>query len=134
MQDLLGGNVETVVIDCATGLPFIADGRVRALAVFSDQRSARAPAVPTLGELGHANAVAYGWQGIAVPTGVPAPVLERLGAALRAGIAAADVQDRFSTLGIESAPWSPAEFAGFIRRETALWRPLIRELGIRLDG
>jgi len=134
MQDLLAGNVDSVVIDCATGIPFITSGRVRALCVFSETRSPRAADVPTLRELGHANAVAYGWQGMSVPAAVPAPVVARLAEALQAGVGADDVQDRFRQLGIESAPWSPAEFDAFVRRENAEWRPLIRELGIRLDG
>jgi tripartite-type tricarboxylate transporter receptor subunit TctC len=134
MQDLLAGNVETVVIDCSTGIPFIRDGRVRALCAFSEERSPRAPEVPTLRELGFPTAVAYGWQGMSVPAATPAPVVARLNEALRAGVAADDVQARFRDLGIESAPWSPEEFQDFVRRENAAWRPLIRELGIRLDG
>jgi tripartite-type tricarboxylate transporter receptor subunit TctC len=134
MQDLLAGNVETVVIDCSTGIPFIRDGRVRALCVFSEDRSPRAPDVPTLRELGFPNAIAYGWQGMSVPAATPAPVLGRLHDALRTGVGADDVQSRFRDLGIESAAWSPQEFQDFVRRESAEWRPLIRELGIRLDG
>ena len=134
MQDLLAGNVDSVVIDCASGIPFITSGKVKTLCVFSEARSPRAPDVPTLRELGFGNAVAYGWQGMSVPAAVPAPVVAKLAEALKAGVGAADVQDRFKTLGIESAPWSPAEFQAFVARENAEWRPLIRELGIRLDG
>jgi tripartite-type tricarboxylate transporter receptor subunit TctC len=65
---------------------------------------------------------------------VPAPVLARLAEALRMAVAADDVRARFETLGIESANWSPTEFDAFVRRENAAWRPLIRELGIRLDS
>ncbi len=134
MQDLLAGNVESVVIDCASGIPFIATGRVKTLCVFSEARSPRAPDVPTLRELGHANAIAYGWQGMSVPAATPAPVVAKLADALKAGVGADDVQARYRDLGIESAPWSPQEFTDFVRRENAEWRPLIRELGIRLDG
>jgi tripartite-type tricarboxylate transporter receptor subunit TctC len=134
MQDLMGGTLDVVVIDCATGIPFIADNRVRALCAFSEARSPRAPEVPTLRELGFGNAIAYGWQGMSVPAAVPAPVVARLAEALQAGVGAADVQARFHDLGIESAPWSPAEFQAFVQRENAEWRPLIRELGIRLDS
>jgi tripartite-type tricarboxylate transporter receptor subunit TctC len=134
MQDLLAGNLEIVCIDCSTGIPFIRDGKVRALCAFSEARSPRAPEVPTLKELGFAEAVAYGWQGISVPAGTPAPVIEALHAALQAGTGADDLQARFRDLGIESAPLSPAEFQAFVQRENALWRPLIRELGIRLDS
>ena len=134
MQDLIAGNVDAVVIDCATGIPFITSGRAKALCVFSEARAPRAPDVPTLRELGHANAIAYGWQGMSVAAGVPAPLVARLAEGLKAGVAADDVQARYRDLGIESAPWSPAEFQDFVRRENAEWRPLIRELGIRLDS
>ena len=134
MQDLLAGNVDAVVIDCATGIPFITTGRAKALCVFSEARAPRAPDVPTLRELGFANAIAYGWQGMSVAAAVPAPIVARLAEGLKAGVAAEDVQARYRDLGIESAPWSPAEFQDFVRRENAEWRPLIRELGIRLDS
>ena len=134
MQDLLAGQVDSVMIDCATGIPFITSGRARALCALSEARSPRAPDVPTSRELGAGGVVAYGWQGMSVPTGVPAPILGRLNDALRAAVAAEDVRARFETLGIESADWSPAEFDAFVRRESAAWRPLIRELGIRLDS
>jgi tripartite-type tricarboxylate transporter receptor subunit TctC len=133
MQDLLGGNVDLVTIDTATGLPFIRDGRVRALAVLSEARTAEAPAVPTLREMGH-DAVAFGWQGISLPRGVPAPVVARLNAELVRAVASEEVQSRTRALGIQTTGWSAAEFDAFVAAENALWRPLIRELGIRLDA
>ncbi len=134
MQDLLAGNVDSVVIDTATGLPFIRDGRVRALAVLSDARSPQAPEVPTMAELGHANTVAYGWQGMSVPSGTPGAIIQRLSAEMIAAIQSPEIAARMSTLGIEYQPWTPAQFNAFVATENALWRPLIRELGIRLDG
>ena len=134
MQDLLGGNVESVVIDTATGLPFIADGRVRALCVLNETRSPQAPQVPTLRELGFPEAVAYGWQGMSVPTATPAPVISRLSAEMITAIQSPEITSRMATLGIEYRPWSPAEFNAFVAAENAVWRPLIRELGIRLDS
>lgn len=133
IQDLLGGNVESVVIDCATGIPFIRDNRVRALCVMSEARSEQAPAVPTLRELGHAQAVSYGWQGISVPTGTPAPIIQRMNQELIRAMASDDIARRTRDLGIETPPLTTAEFNAFVARETAEWRPLIRELGIRLD-
>ena len=134
MQDLLAGNVELVVIDCASGLPFLRDGRVRALCVLSEARSAPAANVPTLRELGWPDAIAYGWQGISLPAGAPAAVIDRVHDALTAGVDAVDVKARFRDLGIESAALSSAGFQAFVQSENAVWRPLIRDLGIRLDG
>lgn len=133
MQDLLAGNVETVMIDTATGLPFIRDGRVRALAVLTEGRTAEAPAVPTARELGH-DAVAFGWQGVSVPKGVPAPIVAQLNAELVRAMASEEVQARTRSLGIQTTGWSATEFDAFVAAENALWRPLIRDLGIRLDA
>lgn len=133
MQDLLAGNVETVMIDTATGLPFIRDGRVRAVAVLTEARTAEAPAVPTLRELGH-DAVAFGWQGISVPKATPAPIVARLNSEMVRAVASEEVQARCRALGIQTNAWSAAEFDAFVAAENALWRPLIRDLGIRLDS
>ena len=132
MQDLLAGNVDLVMIDTASGLPFIRDGRVRALAVLSEARTTEAPSVPTMRELGH-DAVAFGWQGISVPKAVPADIVTRLTAELVRAVASDEMQARTRALGIQTTGWSAGEFDAFVAAEVALWRPLIRELGIRLD-
>ncbi len=133
MQDLLAGNVDVVVIDTATGTPFIRDNRVRTLVALTDARTRLAPNVPTAKELGH-DAVAYGWQGMSVPSGTPAPIIARLAQEMRMAMQSETLSARLRDLDIEYRPWSPAEFQAFVGRENALWRPLIRELGIRLDS
>lgn len=133
MQDLLAGNVDVVVIDTATGTPFIRDGRVRALCVMSEARSALFPDVPTLRDLGH-DAVAYGWQGMSVPTGTPTPVIARLAEEMIRAMTSPELARRLADLGIEYQPWTPAQFNAFVAQENATWRPLIRDLGIRLDS
>jgi hypothetical protein len=133
MQDLLAGNVDSVVIDTATGTPFIRDNRVRTLCALTEAARASRPAVPTVRELGH-DAVAYGWQGH-----------ERAGRDARAGgRAPGGGDDPRHAVGRDRAAAArprhrvPALVAGGVpgirRRENALWRPLIRELGIRLDS
>lgn len=133
MQDLLAGSVDLVMIDTATGLPFIRDGRVRALAVLTEARTAEAPAVPSLRELGH-DAVAFGWQGISAPKAVAGPIVARLNAELVRAMQAEEVQARTRALGIQTTSWSAAEFDAFVAAENAAWRPLVRDLGIRLDS
>ncbi|MBS7809915.1 Bug family tripartite tricarboxylate transporter substrate binding protein [Roseococcus pinisoli] len=134
MQDLLAGQVDCVVIDTATGLPFIRDGKVRALAVLTEARTPGAPEVPTMAELGYPNTVAYGWQGMSVPSATPAPIVARLSAAMIEAIQSPEITSRMRGLGVDYQPWTPVQFAEFVAAENALWRPLIRELGIRLDG
>ncbi|WP_159994843.1 tripartite tricarboxylate transporter substrate binding protein [Roseomonas sp. 18066] len=134
MQDLLGGTLDSVLIDCATGIPFLRDGKARALVVLSEARSAQAPGVPTALELGIDKAVAFGWQSMHAPAGTPAAVIERLNQDLRAAVASDAMQERMRNLGIESAPWTPGALNDFVAAENGVWRPLIRELGIRLDS
>ncbi|MFC0409949.1 Bug family tripartite tricarboxylate transporter substrate binding protein [Roseomonas elaeocarpi] len=134
MQDLVAGTVDSVVVDSATGIPFLRDGSARALLVLSERRSAAAPEVPTAIELGVSDAVAYGWQALAVPAATPAPVLERLNAALNQAVASPVAQSRMATLGIESEAMTVPGFAAMVAADSARWRPLIRELGIRLDS
>jgi tripartite-type tricarboxylate transporter receptor subunit TctC len=133
MQDLLAGNLDVVVIDTATGTPFIRDNRVRTLVALTDGRTRLAPSVPTARELGH-DAVAYGWQGMSVPAATPAPIVSRVSAEMMRAMQSDVIAARFTDLDIQYRPWSPAEFQAFVASENALWRPLIRELGIRLDS
>lgn len=134
MNDLLAGLLDMVVMDNSTALPFVTSGRVRALAVMSEQRSVALPDVPTLVELGHVDAVAHGWQGVGVAAGTPEPVVARLNAELIATSAATEVAARLHAIGVETAAADTVAFRRFIDREIAIWRPLIQELGIRLDG
>ncbi|MFT8243457.1 Bug family tripartite tricarboxylate transporter substrate binding protein [Roseomonas sp. BN140053] len=134
MQDLLAGAVDSVMVDCATGIPFLRDGKARALLVMSEARSASAADVPTALELGHAGAVAYGWQGMSVPAAAPAAAVARLNEALNRAVTTGETQARIQALGVEASPGTPAAFGEFVARENAVWRPLIRELGIRLDS
>lgn len=134
MQDLLAGQVDCVVIDTATGLPFIRDRKVRALAALTDARTPDAPDVPAMAELGYPNTVAYGWQGMSVPKATPAAIVSRLSAEMIAAIQTPEITSRMRGLGIDYQPWTPAQFEQFVAAENALWRPLIRELGIRLDS
>jgi tripartite-type tricarboxylate transporter receptor subunit TctC len=133
MQDLLAGNVDVVVIDTATGTPFIRDNRVRTLVALTETRTRLAPGVPTAKELGH-DAVAYGWQGMSVPAATPAPVITRLAEEMQRAMQSDAIAPRLRDLDIEYRPWGPAEFQAFVAGENALWRPLIRDLGIRLDS
>ena len=134
MQDLIAGSVDCVVVDCATGIPFLRDGKARALLVMGEARSQAAPEVPTALELGYADAVAYGWQGLSVPAATPPDLVAKLNATLNGTVRSDVVQSRMSALGIETSALSPAAFNAFVAKESGRWRPLIKELGIRLDS
>jgi tripartite-type tricarboxylate transporter receptor subunit TctC len=134
MQDLLSGQVDCAIADVTNATPFLADRRARGLVVMGEVRTPRAPDVPTGIELGMPDTVAYGWQGISVAAGTPAPVVTRLSALLNEAIQSPDALRQYQDTGAEPVLRNPAQMAAFVQRENAVWRPLIRELGIRLDG
>ena len=134
VNDLLGGRVDVVVIDTSTGLPFVRANRVRVLAQLGDRRSDQLPDVPTLIELGQPDAVAYGWQSLSVPANTPEPVIRRLNEELVRAMGTPEVTAHVRNIGVEVVNMAPDEFNAFVRRESATWRPLIRELGIRSDS
>lgn len=134
MQDLLGGQVDCAIADVTNATPFLADRRARGLLVLGEARTPRAPGTPTGLEIGLPGTVCYGWQGLAVAAGTPAPLIARLSELLNEAIQTPEAQRQFADTGAEPVLRTPAQMAEFVREENAIWRPLIRELGIRLDG
>jgi tripartite-type tricarboxylate transporter receptor subunit TctC len=134
LQDLVAGRVDCAVADVTNALPFLSTSRARALATFGAQRARAVPDVRTMTEAGIADCVADGWQGVCLPRGASPEVAERLNAAIRAAMATAEVQRQLGTTGAEHEPLSVAQCGELIRRENAVWRPLIRNLGIRLES
>jgi len=133
MQDLLAGNLDCMLTDSASAMPGIRGGATRPLAVLSEARVAILPDVPTTRALGMADVVAHAWLGASLPAATPAPVVARLNAALNEAIATDEVAAAMRAISAEPVPGDAAAFNAQVRAEAARWRPLIRELGIRLD-
>jgi tripartite-type tricarboxylate transporter receptor subunit TctC len=128
MTDLIGGKVDFAFSTAPTAVPQIEGGRLRALAVPTLARTALLPGVPTVAETLPGYEVAN-WYALLGPRGLPAPVIERLNAAMRATLADAEVVAHLARHGVEPTPSSPAELARFIRDETAKWAPIVRASG-----
>lgn len=133
VQDLLAGAIDCMLTDSATATGAIRQGQVRALAVMSPARLASLPDVPTFRELGVDVAETYAWMAMSVAAATPAPVVARLNTVLNAAIATEEVAQVIRNLSAEAVPGDAAAFNAQIRAESGLWRPLIRELNIRLD-
>jgi tripartite-type tricarboxylate transporter receptor subunit TctC len=91
------------------------------------------PDVPTFRELGVEVDPAYAWMAMSIAAATPAPVVARLNTELNQAIATEEVARIIGNLSAEAVPGDAAAFNAMVRAESALWRPLIRELGIRLD-
>ncbi|WP_235925058.1 Bug family tripartite tricarboxylate transporter substrate binding protein [Roseomonas harenae] len=134
LNGVLDGSVDCAVLDASSALPSIKGARIRALLVAGDRRAASLPDVPTAIELGYPNTVAYGWQGVCVATGTSPAIVSRLNTMMRAAVESPEMSRHMQEMGVEAVPHSAAQMAEFVKAENATWRPLIQELGIRLDG
>lgn len=133
IQDLLGGQVEASFQNVNAVIQHINAGKLRAIAVTGDKRSAVLPNVPTLAESGVKGVDVYSWQAVAAPKGLPADVKSKLHAALVAALNDAQVKQKFADIGIEVVANTPEQFAAFQQAEYARWKTLIETRKITAD-
>jgi tripartite-type tricarboxylate transporter receptor subunit TctC len=133
MADLLGGQVQLKMDTMATSAPHIAAGKLRALAIASSARSALAPDLPTVAELGVPGYEGILWIGVMAPAGTPAAVIDRLAAACERAVRAPELVERFRRDGIDPGAGTPKSFGERIGREIAQWRELIQSVKINLE-
>src|SRR5262249_19049507 len=113
ITDLLGSQVETMMDQLTASIEHIRAGRLKALAVTSRARSPLLPGVPTLDESGVAGYEASTFTGIFAPAGIPAPVADKLTAALRKALSNETVRERYRSMGVDVMDMSRAEFADY---------------------
>jgi tripartite-type tricarboxylate transporter receptor subunit TctC len=128
--DLVEGRVDMQFGTIPPTLALVRDGRVRALAVTGDKRSAVLPDVPTIGETvpGYESSL---WQAVVVPAATPPAIIARLNQEIVAVLASADVKATLEKQGIELEPSTPAQLAARIRADLGKWSEVIRGAGIR---
>jgi tripartite-type tricarboxylate transporter receptor subunit TctC len=132
LADLLSGQVDMMCDNLGVSLPHVRSGKLKALAVASRKRSAALPDVPAMGEvLPGFEAVA--WFGIVAPPRTPAPIAEKVAAAVQEVLKLPDVQKRLSDLSAEPMGLSPSDTAAFIRQEAERWGAVIRAAGVKVD-
>jgi len=132
MQDLMGGQVPIMFLDLASGLPIITSGKVRPLAIGSQQRAPLLPDVPTLAEQGVADAEVYAFQGLLGPAGMPQDAVARLNQELNRALTDPTVVKRFTDFGLEILRTTPEEFQQMAHAESARWGAVIRGKNISL--
>jgi len=127
---LLGQQFTFMIDNLPSSMPYIQSGKLRALAVTSDQRLAELPDVPTMAEAGVKNMVVTAWFGLVAPAGTPRPIIDTLYAATRDVVRSPDISARFRAMGGQAGGDTPAEFAAFIDQERARWQQIVAAAGI----
>lgn len=133
LSELLGGQVETMIDQLAASIGYVRDGRLKVLAVTTQQRAAALPNVPTLEELGYKGYQASTLLGLLAPAGTPKPVIAKLNAGVRKIMDNNAVAERFRGLGANPGASSPEEFTKRIRDELEQWRSLVKQLNLKFE-
>jgi tripartite-type tricarboxylate transporter receptor subunit TctC len=133
INDLLGGRISLIFSSAPPALPHVASGKLRALAVTSARRSSVSPDLPTVSESGLPGFEVINWYGVLAPARTPKSIVDKLNAEITRITNMPDVKERLSTVGIEALSSTPAQFAAFIKEETAKWAKVVKFSGARLD-
>jgi tripartite-type tricarboxylate transporter receptor subunit TctC len=133
IADLLGEQVDASFQNVNAVIQHIRGGKLRALAVTGNKRSAVLPDVPTLVESGLQDLTVYSWQGVAAPKGLPTDVKQKIHAELVAALNDPEVKQKFTDIGLEVVGNTPEQFAEFQRKEYERWKEVITAGKITAD-
>ncbi len=129
LVDVAGGQVAAMFDTMLSAMPQVKAGRLRALAVTSERRSAPAPELPTIAESGVAGYEATAWNGLLAPAGTPADIVEQLNKAVNQLLAQPDVAQRLAADGADPGTGTVADFDKFIRAELDKWARAVKSSG-----
>jgi tripartite-type tricarboxylate transporter receptor subunit TctC len=133
MTELIGGQVQMMIDVMPNAYPQAREGRVRGLAVATQKRFPGAPELPTIAESGLPGFEASAWDGIFVPAGTPAAIVERLNAAIRQALEDPDVAAALRARGAVPVPGTPEAFAQFVAASAEKWALAVRASGAKID-
>jgi tripartite-type tricarboxylate transporter receptor subunit TctC len=132
LTDMLGGQVQVLFDNMPSSIEYIRAGRLRALGITTMTRSDALPGVPTVAETvpGYE---ASAWFGLGAPKGTPAEIVDKLNAAVNAGLADPKLKARLADLGGAMLVGTPADFGKLIVEETEKWAKVVKFSGARPD-
>src|SRR5947207_1448654 len=132
-NDLLPGTIKLAIDTLPQNVPFIKDGRLRAIAVTSSARAPMTPEVPSVLEYGHKKLVAENFLGVSGPAGLPREVIARLHAAMKKSLADPKITQRLTELGVQGRDMTPEEFTAFVANQVRDWHQPVKDSGAKLN-
>ena len=131
--DLMAGRVSMIFDNMPSALPYIRGGKLRGLGVTGSKRSAAMPELPTISESGISGYESLSWSGIAVPSGTPKDVVQRLNREIGGVLSLGDVRQKLAEQGADPIGGAPEVFVEHVRVEREKWGRLIRERNITVN-
>ncbi|MFC3123673.1 Bug family tripartite tricarboxylate transporter substrate binding protein [Pseudoroseomonas globiformis] len=133
VTDVISGTVPMTVYQVTAVLPFVRDGKLKALATTSAKRLEIAPEVPTAVEQGVADFDVAAWHGLFAPAGLPEPVRDRIYNALREALFAPELKEQLRNQGLIPVASAPDAFRPWLAEDIAKWREVVRVSGATAD-
>jgi tripartite-type tricarboxylate transporter receptor subunit TctC len=133
LQALLAGDTQLMFDNLANSTPQLKAGRLKALAVTTARRSALAPELPTLAEMGLPGFDIYTWWGFMAPAGTPNEIIAKWNAEVTRILATPEMKAVFAQQGAEPAPTTPEQFAALIRSEIPKYAKIVKDSGAKVD-
>ncbi|KQP21976.1 tripartite tricarboxylate transporter substrate binding protein [Pseudorhodoferax sp. Leaf267] len=131
--DLIGGQIQMYMSSVPTLIGYIKNGKMRAIAVTSQQRTADLPNVPTVAESGYKGFEAVTWFGVAGPDGLPKDAVARLNTAFNQALGDAEIKKKLAAQGAEVRGSTPEQFGALIKSEIVRWGKVVQESGAKVD-
>ena len=131
LNDVIAGHIQLMFSDLAPAYPLIQAGKVRALGVTTAQRTAAAPDIPPLAEVGVPGFDWAAWQSVVAPGGTPTEIVAKLNGAVNAAVAEPEVEKQL--IGLQFIPLgkgSPEELDRFVKSETVRWAKVLQQAGV----
>jgi tripartite-type tricarboxylate transporter receptor subunit TctC len=134
MLDLLGSNISAVSGPIGDITQHLLSGKVRILGVSGSKRSRFAPDVPTFGEQGIKDMAHSEWFAFFLPAKASPELVAKLNTAMKNALAQKDVIDGLGTFGLEAMSSTPVELTELLKKDTAKWAPIVKEVGFTAEG
>jgi tripartite-type tricarboxylate transporter receptor subunit TctC len=131
VTDILGGNINGMMLNVLTAKPHAEAGQLRMLGVTSSQRSSAMPDIPTIAEAGVPGYEALQWFGLMAPGGTPTAILNRLHKLVAEGMRTPEMQARLKTEGAEAVVNTPEAFQKLINDEIERWSKLAKAINLQ---
>ena len=130
MNDFLAGRVQLMFATPANALPWVKEGKLKALVTLQDQRSVLLPSVPTMAESGMKNLSIVTWSGIFGPAKLPSTITNRLNAEINTILKQPEVSAEFAKQGFEAHGSTPTEFDTYVKEQLNVWNRAIHLAGL----
>ncbi|SFD22435.1 Tripartite-type tricarboxylate transporter, receptor component TctC [Cupriavidus sp. OV038] len=131
LTDVMAGRGDMMFAPTVSALPFVKQGKLRALAVTTPARAGALPDVPTVAEAGLPGYAFDSWFGVLAPAGTPKEVIQAVNAEIGKALASPDVRERLAAQGAEARASTPQEFSSYIQAEIGKLAPVVKQSGVR---